>query len=108
MVIPPDFREDILKLCHVGISDHTGILKCKDKIYRHYFWPNIVRNTEAFVKSCDSCQRIDKGNEVKKVPMKLVPIISEIFTRINCDLVGPLPESEKGNRYILTAMCMAS
>ena len=108
IVIPKDFREEILKLCHDGISGHTGILKCKDKIFRHYFWPNIVRDTEAFVKSCDSCQRIDKGNEVKRVPMKLVPIISEIFTRINCDLVGPLPESEKGNRYILTALCMAS
>ena len=72
-----------------------------------YFWPHIVKNAEDFIKSCDPCQRVDKRNEIKKVPMKLVPIISEIFTRLNCNIVGPLPESEKGNRYMLTAMCLA-
>ena len=67
-----------------------------------------MENVEDFIKSCDPCQRIDKENEIKKVPMKLVPITSEVFTRLNCDIVGPLPESKRGNRYMLTAMCMAS
>ena len=66
-----------------------------------------MKNVEDFIKSFP-CQRIDKGNEIKKVPMKLVPIISEIFTRLNYDIVGPLPESERENRYMLTSMCMAS
>ena len=108
LVIPCKYREEILKLCHETVGSHMGLNKCKNKLFRYYFWPNIVKNVEDFIKSCDPCQRIDKGNEIKKVPMKLVPIISEIFTRLNCDLVGPLPESERGNRYMLTAICMAS
>ena len=67
----------------------------------------MIRDTEKYARTCDACQRIDKGGEVKKAPLKLVRIISEVFSRINCHIVGPVPESEKGNKYILTAICIA-
>jgi hypothetical protein len=43
-----------------------------------------------------------------KAPLRNVPIISEVFTKINVDACGPLPESENGNRYLITAICLAS
>lgn len=46
--------------------------------------------------------------EQKKAPLKLVPIISEVFSKLSCDLVGPLPKSNKGNKYLLTAVCTYS
>ncbi|GBO13168.1 hypothetical protein AVEN_120204-1 [Araneus ventricosus] len=45
---------------------------------------------------------------MKKAPLKLVPIISEVFARLNVDIVGPLPESDNRNKYLLTAMCLSS
>ena len=59
-----------------------------------------------FTRSWDSCQGTDKENEVKKVLMKPVPVISEIFNELWHS--GPFTESEKRNRYILTAVCMTS
>lgn len=49
-----------------------------------------------------------KARENKKVNMKMSLIIKEIFSRINCDLIGPLLVSEKNNRCILKAVSMAS
>ncbi|GBO17352.1 Retrovirus-related Pol polyprotein from transposon 412 [Araneus ventricosus] len=43
-----------------------------------------------------------------KAPLKLVPLIQEVFSKINIDACGPLPETPKGNRYLITAICLTS
>ncbi|GFU15472.1 retrovirus-related Pol polyprotein from transposon 17.6 [Trichonephila clavipes] len=63
---------------------------------------------ERFVKTCDQCQRAGKPNDKKKAPLKLVPVIQEVFTKLNIDACGPLPITSKGNRYLITAICMSS
>ncbi|GFV67513.1 retrovirus-related Pol polyprotein from transposon 297 [Trichonephila clavipes] len=44
----------------------------------------------------------------KKASLKLVPVIQEGFTKLNIDACGPLPITSKGNRYLITAICMSS
>ncbi|GFU45881.1 retrovirus-related Pol polyprotein from transposon 17.6 [Trichonephila clavipes] len=61
-----------------------------------------------FVKTCDQCQRAGKPNDKKKAPLKLVPVIQEVFTKLNIDAWGPLPITSKWNRYLITAICMSS
>ncbi|GFX57628.1 transposon Ty3-G Gag-Pol polyprotein [Trichonephila clavipes] len=63
---------------------------------------------EQFVKTCDQCQRAGKPNDKKKAPLKLVPVIQEDFTKLNIVACGPLPITSKGNRYLITAICMSS
>ena len=36
-----------------------------------------------------------------KAPMILLPVVGEPFKRIAMDIVGPLPRTRKGNRFIL-------
>ncbi|GFT47301.1 retrovirus-related Pol polyprotein from transposon 412 [Trichonephila clavipes] len=66
------------------------------------------KDVKEFVKTCDSCQRVGKPRDKAKAPLKLVPIISEVFSKINIDAVGPLPVSTKQNRYLITSICVAS
>ncbi|GFX86066.1 hypothetical protein TNCV_2403621 [Trichonephila clavipes] len=68
----------------------------------------LLGDVEEFVKTCDSCQRVGKPRDKAKAPLKLVPIISEVFSKINIDAVGPLPVSTKQNRYLITSICVAS
>ncbi|GFY06820.1 hypothetical protein TNCV_482251 [Trichonephila clavipes] len=63
---------------------------------------------EEFVKTCDQCQRTGKPNDKKKAPLKLVHVIQEVFTKLNIDACEPLPTTSKGNRYLITAICMSS
>ncbi|GFT06752.1 retrovirus-related Pol polyprotein from transposon 412 [Trichonephila clavipes] len=65
-------------------------------------------DVEDFVKTCDKCQRVGKPQDKKKAPLKIVPVITEIFTKINIDASGPLPMTPSGNKYIITALCMSS
>ncbi|GFX11620.1 retrovirus-related Pol polyprotein from transposon 412 [Trichonephila clavipes] len=108
LCVPIKFRLDINKLSHDEIGGHLGVTKTKDRILRHFFWPNVYREVEEFVKTCDSCQRVGKPRDKAKAPLKLVPIISEVFSKINIDAVGPLPVSTKQNRYLITSICVAS
>ncbi|GFV68540.1 retrovirus-related Pol polyprotein from transposon 412 [Trichonephila clavipes] len=91
-----------------GEEGASGVTKTKDRNLRHFFWPNVYRDVEEFVKTCDSCQRVEKPRDKAKAPLKLVPIISEVFSKINIDAVGPLPVSTKQNTYLITSICVAS
>lgn len=108
VIIPVTLRKDVMELCHSNVGGHLGVTKTKDKIFRYFAWPNSVKEIEEFVLSCHHCQMIGKPREVKKAPMKRVPIVTEVFTRFSADLTGPLPLSENENRYLLTAMCLSS
>lgn len=71
-----------------------------------YFWPNFYKEIQDFIQTCDLCQKVNKNRDKKKAFLKLVPIISEIFMRINLNRVGTLFPSEK-NRYLLASICIA-
>ncbi|GFX78107.1 hypothetical protein TNCV_5134551 [Trichonephila clavipes] len=107
LCVPLKFRIDINKLSHDEIGGIWGS-KTKDRILRHFFWPNVYRDVEEFVKTCNSCQRVGKPRDKAKAPLKLVPIIWEVFSKINIDAVRPLPVSTKQNRYLITSICVAS
>ncbi|GFX41829.1 retrovirus-related Pol polyprotein from transposon 17.6 [Trichonephila clavipes] len=108
IVVPEELRDPIKSLCHEGTSAHLGITKSKDKLNRYFYWPNCYRDMEQFVKTCDQCQRAGKPNDKKKAPLKLVPVIQEVFTKLNIDACGPLPIISKGNRCLITAIYMSS
>ncbi|GFX81866.1 retrovirus-related Pol polyprotein from transposon 297 [Trichonephila clavipes] len=108
IVVPEGLRDPIKSLCHEGTSAHLGITKSKVKLNRYFYWPNCYRDMEQFVKTCDQCQRAGKPNDKKKAPLKLVPVIQEVFTKLNIDACGPLPITSKGNRYLITAIYMSS
>ncbi|GFX59714.1 retrovirus-related Pol polyprotein from transposon 297 [Trichonephila clavipes] len=40
--------------------------------------------------------------------MQLVPVIREVFSKLNVDSVRPLPTTPTGNKYLLTVMCISS
>ncbi|GFT71321.1 retrovirus-related Pol polyprotein from transposon 412 [Trichonephila clavipes] len=93
---------------HQVAAAHLGVTKTKDAIIKTFYWPKCFSDVEDFVKTCDKFQRVCKPQDKKKVPLKIVPVITEIFTKINIDASGPLPMTPSGNKYINTAVCMSS
>ncbi|GFY14838.1 retrovirus-related Pol polyprotein from transposon 412 [Trichonephila clavipes] len=108
IVVPEELRDPIKSLCHEGTSAHLGITKSKDKLNRYFYWPNCYRDMEQFVKTCDQCQKAGKPNDKKESSTKIGPCYSGGFTKLNIDACGPLPITSKGNRYLITAICMSS
>ena len=61
----------------------------------------MYRDVKSFVSSCDTCQRQGKPRKQTSVH-PITP--STLFDRWGVDIVGPLPVSERGNRYIIVAV----
>ncbi|KAL1275958.1 hypothetical protein QQF64_035581 [Cirrhinus molitorella] len=110
IVLPTDYRTQILKLAHEHIcSGHLGVTKTHDRIARYFFWPSMKSSVSAFVRSCHICQVAGKPNQViPQAPLQPIPVIGEPFERLILDCVGPLPKAKTGHQYILTIMCTAT
>ncbi|GBN42170.1 hypothetical protein AVEN_237776-1 [Araneus ventricosus] len=106
--VPEKYRDQIKSLYRDSTSGHLGIAKTKDRLARYFYWPNSYKEIEEYVKTCDPCQRVGKSNDKTKAPLTLVPIISEVFSKINFDECGSLPTTPNRNRYLITAICLAS
>lgn len=109
LVVPEKYRADVLRLCHgAGWLGHLGNKKTKERLLSEFYWPGCFRDAENQVRACDVCQRVGKPNEKSKAPLRLVPLISEPFQRLVIDVVGPLPTTKTGYRYVLTMLCAAT
>ena len=106
VVVPKGRRQQILELAHSNLtSGHFGFKKTFARISRHFLWPKMWGEVKAFVRSCAGCQRAAR-NDNARAPLQPLPCVSEPFEKVAFDLVGPLPKSSSGYRYILTMMCL--
>ena len=106
VVVPEKLRSRVMKLGHECIlAGHLAAKKTTERILSNFYWTNIWCDIARYCQSCDQCQRSIPKGRVTKVPMEQLPIIDEAFSRISIDLIGPIqPASERGHRYILTAV----
>ena len=83
------------------ISAHFGIQTTYEKMKERYYWKGMLKDIEAYIKSCKQCQFRGKP----KGQHELHPIqVKEPFYQIGIDIVGPLPITEKRNKYIVVAI----
>jgi hypothetical protein len=55
-------------------------------------------------RQCEVCQRSAGRRDRIRAEMIPMPLIEKPFQRIAMDVVGPLPTSRAGNKYILTVL----
>lgn len=101
LVLPRSCRETVMRLAHsIPLAGHLGKNKTARRVLQRFYWPTIYRDVAKFCRSCGSCQRVAR-KRTARAPMIPLPIIAEPFARIAMDVVGPLPRSSSGNRYVL-------
>ena len=101
LVVPARLRPPILRLAHnIPMAGHLGKKKTADRILARFYWPGVYREVEEHRQTCSPCQK-SSTRRVKKAPLVPLPIMNEPFRRIAMDIVGPLPRSNSGKRYIL-------
>ena len=100
-IIPLSHRRIILKYSHdIKASGHLGIKKTLSKIRQSYYWPGLQKDVKAYVGGCDICARRKEPLKTKRAPMEIVKSGFRM-ERIAIDILGELPITERGNRYIL-------
>ena len=104
IVVPKGRREALLKLAHSGVaSGHFGVKKSYAKLASHFTWPKMYIETKELVRTCPGCQRAAK-NMNARAPLQPLPCIGDPFRLVAMDIVGPIPRSASGYKYILTLM----
>ena len=102
IVLPEEYRETALRMAHLAPwAGHFGRTKTVNRLLRRFFWPGIRKEVAELCKRCQTCQHTAKGI-VRKAPLIPLPVFSQPFSRLAMDMVGPLPQTEEGHRYILT------
>ena len=109
IVVPEVYRKQVMKLAHEPIvGGHLGAKKTVDRMTSNFHWPGVVADVTRFCRSCDICQKTAPKGCTCKAPLGEMPLMEEPFKRVAVELVGPISSvSEKGNRYILTAVDFA-
>lgn len=82
-------------------SGHAGINRMIRNITKKYHWPGIYKDVTEFVKHCKTCQR-NKHINLKRQPMEITTTAERAWEKIYIDLVGPLPETDNNEKYILS------
>ncbi|RVE71041.1 hypothetical protein OJAV_G00070140 [Oryzias javanicus] len=94
---------ETLKSCHddLGSGGHPGRRRTLEKVLASYHWKTVREDVKKWVEECPRCQRHET---VKTVAPVLHPIqVQEAWSVLGIDLIGPLPTTAKGKRFILTA-----
>lgn len=102
ILVPQKLRQKIIQLHHnLPSAGHAACRKTLERIKHRFVWPNMKDDINQFVRQCHSCnQRRDYGKCT--APLGTFNEPDEVFQRISCDIVGPLPVTKSGNRYILS------
>ena len=67
--------------------------------YRFY-WPGYELDVERWVRECETCQKRKNPQPRPQAPLGTISA-SHPFQKITWDIMGPLPVTRKGNKYIL-------
>ena len=101
LVLPVNCRRVVMELAHsIPLAGHLGKHKTVDRTLQRFYWPTLRKDVAEFCKCCQTCQKSSKAKP-QRAPLIPLPILEEPFKRIAMDIVGPLPRSRSGNRYVL-------
>ena len=96
---PASQRNLVVNLLHHG--DHPSIDETIRRVASDYYWPGLRKDIKEFVKTCHPCQIAKQAKTINPGVGKF-EVPDTRFSVIHLDIVGPLPRSHDGFKYLLT------
>ena len=101
LVVPQTLQQTILKELHEGVAGgHLGQDRTLQKLKERFYWPSHFNAVRDWCQTCPEC-----ATRKLKAPRRRAPlgtITAGYPTQIMAvDLLGPLPESDNGNSYVM-------
>ena len=101
VVVPRSLVNKVLEALHCHkTAGHLGFEKTLAKVRSRFYWYGYQKDTEIFCKKCDRCATGKSPPYTTKAPLQL-DSPTYPWERIAMDIVGPLPKTDRNNRYIL-------
>lgn len=99
---PYHIRPTLLQLAHDdALAGHLGWMKTLGRLQLAWYWPNMAKEVENYCQSCHICQSTNPPHGKGVAPLEPLPTVTRFNERLHVDLLGPLPMSHNGNKYLL-------
>ena len=99
LVIPRNTKEIVLQQTHDNLG-HLGIHKTTESVKERFYWPGYELDIELWVRECLQFQQHNAPQPTPKAPLETIKA-NHSFEKVSWDIMGPLPTSSKGKKYIL-------
>ena len=98
LVCPLTLRHSLIWQTHS--MAHSGINKTLARLHLTWYWPGMSADTRRLIRSCEVCQSAKHGGTAGSVGTRRL-YAGQPWQVVAVDLVGPIPETPRGNRWIL-------
>lgn len=104
VVVPEGYREEVVAAHHgaQGVG-HFGATKTLHRLRQAFYWGRCRRDVEDFCRRCDPCTARKGPQDQSRAPLQQYPVGAPM-DRVAVDVLGPLPRTTQGNRYVLVAI----
>ena len=91
IIVPAKLRQQVVAAAHRG---HQGIVRTRDRLTLHVWWPRLTADAEDFCRQCQHCQAGTDPDSSPPVPSHPTPASPSPWHRVFIDLYGPLPSHD--------------
>ena len=104
LVLPTEFQADVLRSLHEGAtSAHLGEEKMLQQLKERFYWPGCTNAVKDYCATCAIC--CTRKSAAPKRRAGLQTIQAGYPLQVVCvDIMGPLPETDQGSKYVLVAV----
>ena len=104
LIVPLSLRDHLVQELHgVLTSGHLGRKKTTEKVKSWFYWVGWCADVRKFCETCPQCPKKKPSPRKPRTELKQY-LTGEPLERVGLDILGPLPATYKGNRYILVVI----
>ena len=101
LVLPRSLVPNVLTALHDAPSaGHLGVAKTVERVRERFYWYGMQHDVEDWCRQCEKCSKRKSPQATARAPL-ISSCPGYPFERMALDIMGPLPTTESGNKYIL-------
>jgi len=102
-VIPRHQKDQLLHQTHDHpLSGHQGQDNTYQRTSNLYYWPKMESDIKEYVRTCTTCQKRERKRG--EAPLEPIKKGTKPFHQVGVDIMGPLPRTLTGKRYVVVAV----
>ncbi|GBM65989.1 Transposon Ty3-G Gag-Pol polyprotein [Araneus ventricosus] len=104
LILPKSRIQEVLRETHDSASGgHFGVVKTLSKTRERFYWDRLRADVEKWCRECHACGARKGPKTTTKGRLQRYNVGAP-FERMALDILGLLPVTTKGNRYVLVLM----
>lgn len=104
LAVPEMLRTEVIRDNHDSpLAGHGGVDKTFKRIAQDFYWVKMYQDIEEYVASCLSCAKnsYQPAKLAARGDVHVTNAALPSFSCMNMDILGPFPQTAKGNRFII-------